>query len=117
MFQLVLRNQFDKLQEELVHCLNVFTGESYCWIFNFVYNIVLYQYDYKLFASSLIQQLDNALPHLFVGGLIYVICVCLCIVVSNTYCVVFLFLFFFVLCTLYCQFLWIVHFYCPIAVL
>ena len=40
--------------------------------------------------------------------LIYFICVCLRIVVSNTYCVVFLLLFFFILCTLCCQFLWIV---------
>ena len=45
--------------------------------------------------------------------LIYVICVCLCIVVYKTYCVVFFVLF--VLCTLCCQFLWIVHFcYCPL---
>jgi hypothetical protein len=35
------------------------------------------------------------------------------IVVSNTYCFVFLFVFF-VLCTLYCQFLWIVHFWLPL---
>ena len=41
--------------------------------------------------------------------LIYIICICLCIVVSNTYCV--FALFFFVLCTLCCQFLWIVHFW------
>ena len=40
--------------------------------------------------------------------LIYVICVRLRIVVSRTYCV--FVLFFFVLCTLCCQFLWIVHF-------
>jgi hypothetical protein len=45
--------------------------------------------------------------------LIYFICVCLRIVVSNTYCVVFLFCFFFVLCTLCCQFLWIVFFIAP----
>jgi hypothetical protein len=38
---------------------------------------------------------------------------CLCVVVPNTYCVVFL-LFFFVLCTLCCQFLWIVHFWLPL---
>jgi hypothetical protein len=42
--------------------------------------------------------------------LIYVICLCLPIVTSNTYCVVLLFLLLFVLCTLCCQFLWIVHF-------
>jgi hypothetical protein len=54
--------------------------------------------------------------------LIYVICVCLCKVVSNTYCVVFRFICLrlvhgllpvsldcpFVLCTVCCQFLWIV---------
>ena len=33
-------------------------------------------------------------------------------IVSNTYCVVFLF--FFVLCTLCCQFLWVVHFWLPL---
>ena len=38
--------------------------------------------------------------------LIYVIYICLLITVSNTYCLVF----FFVLCTLSCKFLWIVHF-------
>ena len=44
---------------------------------------------------------------LLVGGLMsYVICVCLRIVVLNIFCVVF----FVVLCTLCCQFLWIVHF-------
>ena len=37
-------------------------------------------------------------------------CVCLRVVVSNTYCVVFLF----VLCTLYCQFLWIFHLWLPL---
>jgi hypothetical protein len=41
---------------------------------------------------------------------IYVICVCFRIVVSKTYCVVFLVLFFFVMCTLWYQFLLIVHF-------
>ena len=49
-----------------------------------------------------------------ISCLIYVICVCLCKVVSNTYCVVFLFSFFFVLYTLCCQFLWIVHFWLPL---
>jgi hypothetical protein len=44
--------------------------------------------------------------------LIYVICVRLRIVVSRTYCV--FVLFFFVLCTLCCQFLWIVHFWLPL---
>ena len=45
---------------------------------------------------------------LYEWGLVsyYVICVYLHIVVSNIYCVVFLF--FFVLCTLCCQFLWVV---------
>ena len=42
---------------------------------------------------------------------IYVICVCLGIVVSNTYCIVFLLWFIFVLCILYCQFLWNVNFW------
>ena len=42
--------------------------------------------------------------------LIYIICVCLHIVLSNTYGVVF----FFVLCTLCCPFLWIVHFWLPL---
>ena len=47
--------------------------------------------------------------------LIYVICVCLRIVVSKTYCVLLLFFFFlFVLCTLCCQFLWIVLFSLPL---
>jgi hypothetical protein len=41
----------------------------------------------------------------------YVSCACLLVMVSNTYCVVICFvLFFYVLCTLCCQFLWIVHF-------
>ena len=40
--------------------------------------------------------------------LIYVICVCSSVVVSNTYCVVFFVLFIFVLCTLCCQFHFIV---------
>jgi hypothetical protein len=38
---------------------------------------------------------------------IYLVCVSLCIMVCNTYCVAF----FFVLCTLCCQFLWVVHFW------
>ena len=42
--------------------------------------------------------------------LIYVVCVCLRILVSNTYCVVF----FFVLCGLFYQFLWTVHFWLPL---
>ena len=46
--------------------------------------------------------------------LIYVICVCLRIVVSNAHYVVVLFFFLFVLCTLCCQFLWIVHFLLPL---
>ena len=46
---------------------------------------------------------------LFVGGLMFYLHR-LCIVLSNTYCVVCLFSFF-VLCTLCCQFLWIVHFW------
>ena len=46
---------------------------------------------------------------LLVGScLINVICVCLPIVASNTYCV------FLVMCTLCCQFLWIVHFWLPL---
>lgn len=37
------------------------------------------------------------------------------IIVSNTYCVLFLFyLFVFVLCTLCCKFLWIMHFWVPL---
>ena len=40
------------------------------------------------------------------------------IVVSNTYCVVVSGLFVFVLCTICCQFLWIVQFfYCPFGIL
>ena len=39
---------------------------------------------------------------------LFAICVCFRKVVSSTYCVVFLF--FFLLCSLSCQFLWIVHF-------
>ena len=46
------------------------------------------------------------------SDLVYVVCVCLRIMVSNTYCVVFCF-FFFVLYTLCCQFLCIVHFWLP----
>ena len=52
--------------------------------------------------------------HLFCKGscLIYVICVCLCIVVSNTYCVeFFIWPSSCVLGVLYCQFLWVVHFW------
>ena len=50
--------------------------------------------------------------------LIYVISVCLRIVLSTTYCVVFLFCLSSSLCTLCCQFLWIVHlFYCPFRIL
>ena len=40
-------------------------------------------------------------------------CVCLCVMVSNTYYVVFLF----VLCILYCQFLWIFLCDCPFGIL
>jgi hypothetical protein len=47
---------------------------------------------------------------MFQPCLICVICFCLRIVVSNTYCVVF----FFVLCTVCCQFLWIVPFWLPL---
>jgi hypothetical protein len=39
---------------------------------------------------------------------IYIICVCLFIVLSTTYCVVVLSWVFFLLCTLCCQFLWVV---------
>jgi hypothetical protein len=39
-------------------------------------------------------------------------CVCLCIVMANILCCVIV-LFFFVLCTQYCQVLWIVHFDYP----
>ena len=46
--------------------------------------------------------------------LIYVICVCLRIVVSNAYCFMFLLFFFFVLCAVYCHFLWIVHSWLPL---
>jgi len=51
---------------------------------------------------------------LFVGGLkSYLRYLCLfaySVLWSNTYCVVFLVLFLFVLCTMCCQFLWIVYF-------
>ena len=47
----------------------------------------------------------------------FVIYVCLRMVVSNTYCVVLLLCFVFVLCTLCCQFLWIVHCYCLFCIL
>jgi len=47
------------------------------------------------------------------GYIIYVICVYLRIVVSNTYYVLFVF----VLCAICCQFLWIVHCYCPLGIL
>ena len=43
---------------------------------------------------------------------VYVICAWLSIVMSKTCCVVFLF--FFILCTLCCKFLWIVHFVLPL---
>jgi len=39
-------------------------------------------------------------------------CACVCLVVSNTCCV--FALLFFVLCTLCCQFLWIIHFRLPL---
>ena len=42
--------------------------------------------------------------------MLYTIYVCLHIVVSNTYCVLFIFVF----CTIYFQFLWIVHFWSPL---
>jgi len=45
---------------------------------------------------------------LFVGG--FMSCICYLLVVSITYCVVF----FFVLCSLCCQFLWIVYFWLPL---
>ena len=46
--------------------------------------------------------------------LIYIIYVCLRIVVSNALYAVSLFCFFFVLYTLCCQFLWVVHFWLPL---
>ena len=54
---------------------------------------------------------DSSLP--LVVCLIYVICVCLRRVVFNTLCCVFD-LYFFILYTLCCQFLWIVHFLLPL---
>jgi hypothetical protein len=50
--------------------------------------------------------LDPYITHIRSFSSVYVICVCLC-VVSNTHVII---LFFFVLCTLCCQFLWIVLF-------
>jgi len=38
------------------------------------------------------------------------------VLVSNTYCVVFMFFLVFVLCTLCCQFLWIVFFRLPFGI-
>ena len=62
--------------------------------------------DRFVLTSSCLQQ---------VSSLIYVFSVCLLIAVSNTYCVVLCFcLFVFILCTLCCQFLWIVHFWLPL---
>ena len=62
-----------------------------------------------LFGSSLPPPVCRRIHVLFT------LFVCLCIVVSNTYCVVFLFcLSSFLLCTLCCQSLWIVHFWLPL---
>ena len=83
-------------------------------------------FHYRWYLSDIISRIDNDMIKkkaimtlfsamcLFVACLIYVICVCLRIVVPNTYCVVFFVLFYFVLCTPYCQFLWIVHFWLPL---
>ena len=49
---------------------------------------------------------------LLVRGLICGICVCVHIVVSSTY----VFVLFFLLCTICCQFLWMVHFVLPLLV-
>ena len=78
---------------------------SYGWHKGKIQNVTL---KFFIFLSESLPPLQ-----LFVGGLMffYVICVCFRIVVSNTYCVVFLFLF--VLCTMCCQFLWIVLFNSP----
>jgi hypothetical protein len=67
---------------------------------------------HTLYMNNVVYQCSVRLyVQLFVGWLItlFVICVFLCIVVCNTFCVVFFVLFVFVLCTLSCQFLWIVH--------
>ena len=50
--------------------------------------------------------------HLLVRGLICGICVCVYIVVSSTY----VFVFFFLLCTICCQFLWMVHVFFPFVI-
>ena len=47
---------------------------------------------------------------MLVRGLICGICVCVHIVVSSTY----VFVLFFLLCTICCQFLWMVHFFLPL---
>jgi len=63
------------------------------------------RYDFRIktmFGSSLPQVVCKK-----GASLINVICVCLHNVVSNAYCVLFLFC---VLCTLCCQFLWIILF-------
>ena len=67
-------------------------------VFTFWVSCCDVRYDYRI-KTMLIVLCGRA-------RVIYVICVCLRIVVSNTYCVVF----FFVLCTLCCQFLWIILF-------
>ena len=48
------------------------------------------------------------------GSYLRYLCLFTYIVVSNTYCIALLFLFVFVLCTLCCQFFWIVHFWLPL---
>ena len=75
---------------------------SYCESLRSEFHVVM-----SVTISAWKQCLVRLCLQLFVGSscLIYVICVCLCVMVSNTFCVVF----FFILCSLCCQFLWIVH--------
>ena len=73
----------------------------------------LFFFDIRILVAHLVSSNSSSVRlclQLFVrtSCLIFFICACLRIVVSNSYCVVF-----FVLCTLCCQFLLIVHFYCP----
>jgi len=78
-------------------------------LFSFLYRPItcFYVLSFVLWCSLRLPYKNDAHCSLWKGAcLIYVICVCLRIVVSNTYCVVF----FFVLCTLCCQFLWIILF-------
>jgi phosphatidylserine synthase len=78
------------------------------WVTLLIYSVVRVMMSvtisaYKLCSVRLFLQL-------LVRGRICVICVCVHIVVSSTY----VFVLFFLLCTICCQFLWMVHLFLPL---